>query len=106
MSVIFYITFKNDIGLSSRSFRIEKMSDIATTKNALSLIKIKAKCHSENIFVILIDKNVAIISKTSIFNKLNKFVCKQNFKVKNKNLQFQNYAKYNGSLRHININFY
>ena len=100
-----YNSFKNDKRLSS-PLRIEKMSDKAKEK-CIELIENDSNMSSRKISVILRDKNLANVSKTTIVNALNKLgYTYKTPKLKIKNLQLQKDARYNWCLRHINTTFF
>ena len=71
-----YSTFKNDKRLSS-PLKIEKMSDKAK-EECIELIENDSNMSSRKISVILRDKDLANVSKTTIVNALNKlgYTCK------------------------------
>ena len=98
-----YNSFKNNKNLSS-PLRIKKMSDKVKEK-CIELIENDRNMSSRKISIILRDKNLANVSKTTIVNALNKLG--YTYKTpKLKKIQLQKDARYNWWLRQINITFF
>ena len=82
------------------------MSNKAKEKS-IELIGNDSNMSSRKVSVILRDKNLANVSKTTIVNALNKLGCTYKIlKLKIKNPHFQKDARYNWCLRHINTTFF
>ena len=83
-----------------------KSCPIKQQQKYIELIKNDSKMSSRKISVILRDKNLANLSKTTIVNELNKLGYTYKIhKLKIKNPQLQKDARYNWCLRHINTTF-